>query len=143
MDPEIIKRYFEEDTRKISENEALLNACRWRVIKISFPIIVISMVHPKSLKEYYFMFTYDDIPISLQAVNHDTFLPALFSEWPQGQYFLCEHSTTHKPFLCAPGIKEYHTHSSHSSEAFNYTTGEFRLPSVVDTVYNHLLNTNG
>lgn len=143
MDSEIVKRFFEADAQKINENVSLLTACRWKIIKIEFPIIAISMIHPQSLKEYYFMFTYDDIPISLQVVNHDTFLPAPFSEWPQGQYFLSEHSTTHKPFLCAPGIKEYHTHSSHSSEAFNYTTGEFRLPSVVDTVYSHFLKTNG
>lgn len=143
MDSEIIKRYFLADTKKISENENLLRIRNWKIIKINFPIFIICMLHSKSKKEYYFSLLYDDIPISLQIVDHVNFLPLPYSEWPQGASFLQNHNVTHCPFLCAPGIREYHTHNSHSGETqWVYTSQNFRLPSVLDTVYNHLLRTD-
>ena len=56
MDPEIVKRFFLTDTKKICENESLLRIRDWRVIKVEFPIFIISMLHPKSHREYYFSF---------------------------------------------------------------------------------------
>jgi|GEM_PF-2487212 len=143
MDPEIVKRFFLTDTKKICENESLLRIRDWRVIKVEFPIFIISMLHPKSHREYYFSFLHDNIPISLQVVDHANFLPLPTSEWPQGSYFLNGHSVTGGPFLCAPGIREYHTHSSHSCEdKWDYNSQEFRLPKILDTVYTHFINTN-
>ncbi len=140
MDPEICKRYFYADTKKIYENENILRLRNWIILKSDYPVFVISMRHPASNKQYAFSFLYDDIPISMTVVDPETFSPVPHSEWPQGNYFLNDHTISHGPFLCAPGIRQYHTHSSHSGESqWLFTSPEFRLPPVLDSVYSHLL----
>lgn len=143
MDMDVIKRYFDIDTKKIIENESLQRIRNWRIIKSEFPIFVLSMQHPLSNKEYYLRFLCDEFPISVQVVNSVDFSPLPHSEWPQGNYFINGHSKTQGPFLCAPGIREYHTHNSHEAETqWDFTSPSFKLPSVIDTVYSHFLRTN-
>lgn len=100
------------------------------------------MQHPLSKKYYCIKFECNELPISMQVVDPQNYLPLPLTLWPQGGYFINGHSKTQGPFLCAPGIREYHTHSSHENETQCYAGSEFRLPSVLDIVYTHLLKAN-
>lgn len=143
MDSEVLRKFFYNDTKKIIENENILRIRKWKILKSEYPFFVISMQHGTSKKEYCFRFECNDFPISLMVVDSTNFLPLPHSEWPSGGYFLNGHSITQGPFLCAPGIREYHTHSSHAGESqWIFTSPEFRLPSVLDTVYSHFLKAN-
>ncbi|MDR3627763.1 MAG: hypothetical protein P4L45_13055 [Ignavibacteriaceae bacterium] len=138
MDSEVVKRYFDIDVKKIIENYDLLRIRNWKIVKHEFPELIISMIHPQSHNEYYFLLLCDDIPISLQIVDSKNFLPVQISEWPQGDYFLNGHSVTKGSFLCIPGIREYHSHHVEQTH-WVMTSPDFRLPVVLDSIYAHFL----
>lgn len=138
-----MRKHFEKDTEKIIKNNLLLESRGWKLVKCQYPDFLISMLHPKSKKEYVFWFLCNDYPISMQVVDPKSFNPVPFAQWPQGSSFLERHTLTQKPFLCIPGLREYHTHDSHKNETqWIFPCNEFRLPRLLDRVFNKFINSN-
>ena len=53
-----------------------------------------------------------------------------WGKWPKEEWVVHEsHPSTGKPFLCLPGIREYHTHSSHVREQVGAVPAPRHLPA--------------
>lgn len=140
MDPNVIKKHFEIDSRKIVMNDVIKGLRKWKILQCDFPNFIITMTHLKSNKEYTFRFICDNYPISVEMINSNTLEALPQAECPQGSYFLYPHPITQKPFICLPRLREYHTHSSHINETQWIIGEENRLTKVVDSVYTTLQN---
>jgi hypothetical protein len=79
------------------------------------------------------------IILALGCDNYDTDPPSLaymanweateelpFEAWPKGTGVIQQHPVTGKPFLCRPGIREFHTHYQHGDEPWDKYRGHIR-----------------
>lgn len=56
---------------------------------------------------------------------------------------IAEHPITGQPFLCLPGIREYHTHPQHDGDSWllHRQTGEGRVATLLERVWNSMVKT--
>ena len=54
-----------------------------------------------------------------------------FAAWPKGPAVVERHHDTGKPFLCWPGVREFHTHVQHSDEPWDRFRGRVRPRDLV------------
>lgn len=79
------------------------------------------------------------IVLALKCDNYDTDPPSLaymanweatqelsFEAWPKGVGVVQQHPVTGKPFLCRPGLREFHTHFQHGDEPWDKYRGHIR-----------------
>ncbi len=79
------------------------------------------------------------IVLALGCDNYDTDPPSLaymanweatqelpFEAWPKGAGVVQQHPVTGKPFLCRPGMREFHTHYQHGDEPWDKYRGHIR-----------------
>lgn len=79
------------------------------------------------------------IVLALGCDNYDTDPPSLafmanweatqelhFQSWPKGAGVVQQHPVTGKPFLCRPGLREFHTHYQHGDEPWDKYRGRIR-----------------
>ncbi len=79
------------------------------------------------------------IVLALGCDNYDTDPPSLaymanweatqelpFEAWPKGGGVVQQHPVTGKPFLCRPGMREFHTHYQHGDEPWDKYRGHIR-----------------
>ncbi|HEU5377642.1 MAG TPA: hypothetical protein VFV38_19635 [Ktedonobacteraceae bacterium] len=79
------------------------------------------------------------IVLALGCDNYDTDPPSLtflanweatqelpFPSWPKGAGVVQQHPETGKPFLCRPGLREFHTHFQHGDEPWDKYRGRVR-----------------
>jgi hypothetical protein len=144
MDELLMKKHFEQDTKILNDNKLLLESRNWKVLKCKYPDFIVSMEHPTTKNSYGFHFICDDYPISLQIVDINNFNLLPNNQWPQEGSFLQNHPLNGRPFLCMPGLREYHTHSSHKNETqWSFPCDKFRLPQLIDRVYSNFLKSRG
>ncbi len=75
---------------------------------------------------------YDTNPPSLGFVTdwdaeHD--LP--FVQWPKGIGMIHQHYATGKPFLCRPGVREFHAHIQHGDQPWDRYRGNVRPRDIL------------
>lgn len=138
MNEYIIKEHFIEDTAKLIENELLLAARQWKIIKCEFPELIISATHHSSKKEYLIKFLCDSYPVDVSVIEPNSMQMAPFEQWPRGGLFLNPNSETQKPFICMPNIRDYYKHHKEVVYSYNHDT---RIKWVIDLVYSLLLQT--
>lgn len=82
----------------------------------------------------------------LKPINPQTLPPGAENLPPEviGQYFeqtqlLMAHSPDDVPFLCLPGVREYHQHPAHSGDSWllHRTGGEGSLYFILDVLYRY------
>ena len=71
---------------------------------------------------------YDTDPPSLTYMaNWETTQELPFKDWPKGGIGVVQqHPVTGKPFLCRPGVREFHTHFQHGDEPWDKYRGHIR-----------------
>ena len=142
MDKAVSHRKFEAEVRALQTDEAAGFVCAkdWRLVSTTHPTLAIVLRHRRSGREIEFRFAcddWDDLPPSLSFHDPDDGRELPWAEWPKGGWVVHEsHPSTGKPFLCLPGIREYHTHPSHLRDKWEgyRLRGTYRLRGIVDRV---------
>ena len=70
---------------------------------------------------------YNTDPPSLAFfANCEAIVELPYEQWPKGIGIVQRHPKTGKPFLCRPGIREFHTHVQHGDEPWDKYRGRVR-----------------
>ena len=142
MDKAVSRRKFEAEVGALQTDEAAGFVCAkgWRLVSTTYPILAVVLRHRCSGREIEFRFAcddWDDLPPSLSLHDPDDGRELPWAEWPKEEWVVHEsHPSTRKPFLCLPGIREYHTHSSHLRDKWegDRLRDSYRLRGIVDRV---------
>ena len=150
MNKAVSRRKFAAEVRSLrTEVAAFVSAKGWKLVSSSYPILAVVFRHHRSLREIEFRFTCDDwdgLPPSLSLHDPSDGRELQWEEWPKNVWSVHEsHPTTGKPFLCLPGIREYHTHPSHLNDKWEgYQLREtYRLRDIIDRVYQRFNDSDG
>ena len=150
MDVEVSRRKFSKELSAIrSEAGRLIARLSWDIVTAEHPILAVVFTHPKTKRRVGFRFLCDDwdeLPPSLSLFDPEDLTELPWDKWPQGGWAVSNpHPVTGKPFLCLPGIREYHTHSSHLTELWdNYKKdASYLLRYIVHRVQQRFGDTNG
>lgn len=163
VDPEISKQKFDRELLEYRNNEDEYIKRGWLLIKAAYPEVFIIFTTPQ-LKPHCVVFgvvinfdNYDFWAPSVRFVDPFTQAPIKRSELivslqyrvksskevasqEQVQWSdLIQAHTDDKPFLCLPGIREYHEHPAHSNDSWflHRGKGEGNLFFILDTIYKH------
>jgi hypothetical protein len=108
-------------------------------------VLEIPSVSARAFKAHFDLTDYDLVAPSIEfrdawtgaALEFPTMFRALEYQKDRGvhQVLLNEHPTTHKPFLCLRGVREYHTHPQHSGDEWLLYRTEMSLFSIVMSVW--------
>ena len=150
MDPAVSRVKFEREAVELrpAANQLVLHE-GWEYQEIAFPVVKVVFTHPTSRRAVGFRFHFDKWdaePPSLALYDPKAGEDLPWSEWPQGGWAVQgSHPSTGKPFLCLPGILEYHTHSSHLDDKWaNYhAKGSYSVGFILHRVWQKFKVTNG
>jgi hypothetical protein len=150
MDPAVSEMKFSRELEILCDvARAFVAAGGWEIAIARFPQLSTVFTHPRSKRRVGFGFrfdSWDEQPPSLALFDPKTKAELPWDRWPQGGWSAGNaHPSTSKPFLCLPGIREYHTHSSHLADYWdNYKAkGSYTLGFIVDRVWQRFKDTNG
>ena len=149
MDEEVSKVKFERAVQVFDpDHERFVSVEGWEVLTRDYPHLRIVFKHPASKRRFGFDFMcdeWDHLPPSLSLFDPVGGDELPWPKWPQGGWQAGEHPVTRRPFLCLPGIREYHTHTSHLNDPWdNYRNrSSYGLGHIVDRVWQKFGVTNG
>lgn len=152
MNAEVSRLKFEREVGSLSSDARPFTEQRgWEVISTSFPSLEVAFKHHRSGRRVGFRFNFAGWP--QQPPSLTLFDPLAsdrpelpWSAWPKGGWSAGDnHPTTHKPFLCLPGIREYHTHTSHLNDAWAglMNRDSYSLVGIVERVRQRFQVTDG
>jgi hypothetical protein len=150
MDRAVSRRKFKRAVDAIRGRAAgFAAAAGWEVVDDAYPILAVVLTHPTSRRRVGFRFlcdNWDELPPSLSLFDPDTGAELPWAKWPQGGWAAGNpHPRTHKPFLCLPGIREFHTHTSHLREKWDNLQGRdtYSLLYILHRVQDRFGDSNG
>jgi hypothetical protein len=126
-----------------AEMPALLSLAKlrgWEVHSAAYPLVDVTFVSTERMPLRVQMHAPDwnDTPPSVALLLPSGDLcPS--EKLPQHNMFnRSAHNVTGKPFICSPGTKEYHTHSSHLNDPWDNHRGKSRnnLPGILTQIWN-------
>lgn len=145
MHPAVSRELVDGAVDQIAGNAALLVDRGWTLLSREFPVLRMGIIHRTTcaLRVFEFYFAdWNDQPPALRLVDAETHAPIPGERWPtNGSYW--HHGgwsgtvgTPGAPFMCMPGIREYHNHSSHLADLWaNYKDLDaFSLGNIVSQV---------
>lgn len=168
VDPVVSRVKFERElgAYRALEDDYLKRG--WWMLKAHFPDVFVAFLSPKVNPPCVILgvtldFTdYDFQPPSVRLVNPLTRVPYKFRELPNQlvrtvlvpnppemadhgiinaapQALMVAHDPDEIPFLCIPGVREYHDHPGHSGDlwALHRGTGEGTLHFLLDQIYKY------
>lgn len=121
----------------------------WELVRTTFPILEVVHVHPRTQRRVGFRYECEDWPEvapSLSLFDPQDGRTLTYDEWPKGVWAIHPvHPSAPKPFLCLPGIREYHTHGSHLGDHWdNYRSRHgYSLGNILHRVWQKFEETNG
>jgi Predicted metal binding domain len=131
MHPQVSKALFDQAVASLRSNDSLLSLNQWRALVAEFPVLRIGITHRRTGTIRAFQFEasdWDEKPLSMTVVHEETGAPLPAPEWPRdvgrGHWHASGYSVNSGPFLCMPGIREYHLHSSHVGDAWDNYRGK-------------------
>jgi hypothetical protein len=150
VDAEVSRLKFGREVEYIRTHASdFVAGMNWEVARAEHPVFSVVFAHPKTGRRVEFRFTcddWDDLPPSLSLFDPDTGDELGWDRWPQqGWSAGPTHPTTGKPFLCLPGIREYHTHTSHLNDPWSgyRNRDSYKLRFLVHRVQQRFGVTNG
>lgn len=137
MNPSFSKLIFEKETNGFTTR--LLEIRSWIINEKSYPYLDVTFhsIERKPLRIKIICENYNEEPASIQLLNEDgTFL--LKAPTGQGVINPGIHPVTNRPFICSPGSKEYHIHSSHLNDSWENYKGQpgYDLGGMLTQIYN-------
>ena len=150
MDRAVSVRKFEGEIRALeAEASGYVLAKGWKVVESTYPTLAVVLRHSRTARAIEFRFTCDDwdgLPPSLTLHHPDGREALSWEEWPKGGWVVhASHPFVARPFLCLPGIREYHTHTSHLGDSWEgfRLRGTYRLRDIIDRVQQRFEDSNG
>lgn len=150
MDIEVSKLKFNREKKLLlGEAKEFVQARGWEVIQFEYPVLAVVLTRPTARRRIGFRFHCDDWdaqPPSLtlfDPASPDIELP--WQKWPKNGWNAGErHDHYPKPFLCLPGIREYHTHPSHLGDRWENLRPQetYQIRGIVDRVHQKFEATN-
>lgn len=123
MHPAAAKALFEEETANFTE--ALATRRGWIFHALDFPVIDCSFTATglRTIRLRMHCDNWNDLPPAITLHNADGSFLTTMSNNPTGVFNMGPHPSTGKPFVCMKGAREYHTHPSHVSDAWESLKG--------------------
>ena len=150
MDLEVSRRKFAREMQALNEKASEFIRLRGWVVKGSdYPNFFLMFTHPTSHRAVEFRFfcdDWDELPPSLKLFDPESGEELPWSRWPQGGWNAADsHPTLGGPFLCLPGIREFHVHTSHLNDKWEGLRGRdsYSLLHIVERVRQKFGETNG
>lgn len=130
MDPAVSRAKFDRAVAEVKTTAApFVEAHGWEVLSTDYPVFEVVFTHPASQRRVGFRFSFDNWnqtapSLELFDPDQDGRPPLPWEKWPRkGWAAGATHPGTRRPFLCLPGIREYHTHSSHKNDHWEPLAG--------------------
>lgn len=150
MDPQVSEAKFARAAKALTDEASAFAAAHgWEVVEARYPHLRVVLTHPKSGRRVGFDFDFsawDALPPSLGLFEPATGAALPWERWPQGGWSAGHpHPSTGRSFLCLPGIREYHTHPSHLTDAWDALRGRdsYGVLYIVQRVQQRFEVTNG
>ena len=145
MHPAAAKALFEEQVLPLSS--ALAQRRQWVFHELVFPLIDCSFVANgrTTMRVRFHCDDWNDLPPSITLHHPDgAYLAATLPD-PTNVFNASPHPITGRPFICMRGSREYHTHSSHTTDLWdNAKNGSsFTLGGILTQVWNAWLKGTG
>ena len=142
MDSEVSKLKFNQEKELLlGEAKDFVAAQGWEIVEFEYPVLAVVLTHPKSRRRVGFRFlcdNWDDQPPSLTLFDPATPNQELpWAKWPKDWNAAERHAHYSKPFLCLPGLREYHSHESHLNDhwANLRPKDSYKLRYIVERVH--------
>lgn len=153
VDPEVSKIKFKREVTSLIKHKEELRNRGWLIEATSFPIIRVSFLTrglqpPVAPLTVDINFTnYNILPPSVRFLNPVTFnITYLNGLQPQADgsfhnVMIQGHPITNEPFICLPGIQEYHSHPQHNGDSWDLHryTGEGGLYFILDNIWRYCI----
>lgn len=114
---------FDRDVGRIDARSARM--CDWTILEANYPILDVLFNHASAapLRLRLNCTDWDELPPSIELLNGegkhlDTAPPNVGGVFNGGA-----HPSTGRPFVCMRGAREYHTHSSHTTDLWDNYRG--------------------
>ena len=150
IDPEVSQLKFQRALAQLDGGAAgFAGDAGWVVIGRTYPLFEVIWTHPRTKRQVGFRFNFDSwdaIPPSLELFDPDTKATLQWERWPQGGWAVgSPHPLTQKPFLCLPGIREFHDHPSHTADAWPALRGlsSYSMLYLMQRVQQRFEDSNG
>jgi hypothetical protein len=128
---------FEQDVALL--NDSLLQARGWQIFSRSYPLLDIgfSKSNIVRLRVRLRCDDWNDQPPSIEVCDADGKPVAGVPQNMSGIFNTSAHPITGKPFICMRGSREYHTHSSHTSDLWSSIKelDAYRLGGIVTQIW--------
>lgn len=138
MHPELAQACFEADVAKLPAELAEMRG--WQLLERSYPILDLAFTAPQG----------SYLRLRMNCENWNARPPSIALLDKSGQYITSAiasstnifnnsaHPSTGKPFVCMPGVFEYHTHSSHLNDHWEPRRNlpGFTLFEIVTQIWN-------
>lgn len=142
MNKSLSKEIFDNESGSFPDK--LLELRSWIINEKSYPILDVTFhsTTRKPLRIRMICDNYNEEAATIQLLNEDG---TILQHAPTGHGVINPslHPTTLRPFICSPGSKEYHTHSSHLNDSWENYRGQsgFDLGGMLTKIYNAWLKT--
>jgi hypothetical protein len=150
LDVEVSRRKFGQAMASLGEEASdFVRQRGWVVSNADYPTFAVVFTHAKSGRAVGFRFLFDnwdEEPPSLSLFDPESGHEHPWDKWPKNGWAAGNpHSRTGKPFLCLPGIREYHTHESHLNDKWDDLRGRdtYKLLHIVERVRQKFEDTDG
>jgi hypothetical protein len=142
VDIEVSKLKFDREKEMLlGSAKAFADANGWEIVQLEYPILSVLFTNATTKRRLGFRFQcdqWDDLPPSLtlfEPTSPQQELP--WDKWPKaGWNAAASHKNYTKPFLCLPGIREYHAHENHLTDHWENLRGKdsYALRYIVERV---------
>lgn len=166
VDPAVSRTKFDREVAEYRQLEATYRRRGWWLMEAEFPIVVVAFIAtqlrpaPVVCAVRINFANYDVEPPSVQLIDPFTQQPYRASELPtvllrrqtvqvQGMPggaqmlsavpLMQAHQPTDIPFLCIPGVREYHAHPAHTGDGWLLHRGQGagKLFPILNTIYQY------
>lgn len=132
------KMMFDDEVAKLTPR--LLELRDWMINSSEFPVLDITFGasgQPKTLRVRFLFDDWNDLPPSIQFQTLEGEPLKSIAKDPKGVINSSAHPVTGLPFVCSIGSREYHTHSSHTSDHWSNYKGKpgFNLGDLVTKLW--------
>jgi hypothetical protein len=111
---------FDRDARFLST--IFVASRKWELHTCEFPIIDVTFNGTRPLRVRLTCDNWDELAPSADLFKPGSLEPA--KGLPGGIFHQGPHPTTHRPFVCMRGFREYHTHSGHLGDSWATYRGQ-------------------
>lgn len=118
--------------------QRLLDLRGWRVISGTYPILDVKFESNGRVGRVQMICDdWNEQPPSIQFLSEDGELLSIIARDPAGVINVGPHPLTGRSFICIPGSREYHTHSSHTGDLWDNYKGksDFNLGGILTKVW--------